>query len=123
MLSVLPYGTADSNCFTCFPFLRMDAKKNKETEAKKAPVPQTTEGSKALKVFRIDDVSASVFARDRQIRGESRTFYSVTFSRSYKDSSGQWRYTKWFDLDDLGRVVTVAQQASDYIHGLLEHVA
>ena len=99
----------------------MDAKKNKETGARKASLSETTEGSKALKVFRIDDVSASVFARDREIRGESRTFYSVTFSRSYKDSAGQWRYTKWFDLEDLGRVVTVAQQASDHIHGLLEH--
>jgi hypothetical protein len=101
----------------------MDAKKNKGAEAQTAPVSQMIEGSKALKVFRIDDVSSSVFARDRQIRGESRTFYSVTFSRSYKDSAGQWRYTKWFDLDDLGSVVTVAQQASDYVHGLLKHVA
>jgi hypothetical protein len=105
------------------PLLCMDAKKKKGPEANTAATAPATNGSKALKVFRIDDVSASVFARDRQIRGESRTFYSVTFSRSYKDSAGQWRYTKWFDLDDLGRVVTVAQQASDYIHGLPEHVA
>jgi len=103
------------------PLLRMDAKKKKGPEAATAPAAPKTDGTKALKVFRIDDVSASVFARDRQIRGESRTFYSVTFSRSYKDSSGQWRYTKWFDLEDLGRVVTVAQQASDYVHGLMEH--
>jgi hypothetical protein len=97
----------------------MDAKKKKGAEAGEVSVPENS-GAKALKVFRIDDVSASVFGRDREIRGEARTFYSVTFSRSYKDSAGQWRYTKWFDLDDLGRVVTVAQQASDYIHGLLK---
>jgi len=102
----------------------MDAKnKKKGPEADQAATAPTTDGTKPLKVFRIDDVSASVFARDREIRGESWTFYSVTFSRSYKDSSGQWRYTKWFDLEDLGKVVTVAQQASDYIHGLLEHTA
>jgi hypothetical protein len=99
----------------------MDTKKKKG--AGDLPVPPNTSGAKALKVFRIDDVSASVFARERQVRGENRTFYSVTFSRSYKDPLGQWRYTKWFDLEDLGRVVTVAQQASEYIHGLLEHVA
>jgi len=98
----------------------MDAKKKKGPEANAATAAPATNGAKALKVFRIDDVSASVFARDREIRGESRTFYSVTFSRSYKDSTGQWRYTKWFDLEDLGRVVTVAQQASDYVHGLIE---
>ncbi|MBW3541535.1 MAG: glycerol-3-phosphate dehydrogenase/oxidase [Planctomycetes bacterium] len=73
-----------------------------------------------MKVVRIDDVSASIFARDRQIGGENRTFYSVTFSRSYKDSTGQWRYTKWFDVEDLGKVVAVAQQASEHIHGLLK---
>lgn len=98
----------------------MDAKKKKGSEAPKA---SESEGAKALKVFRIDDVSASVFARDRQFRGEARTFYSVTFSRSYKDSSGQWKYTKWFDLDDLGKIVTVAQQAGEYIHGQLEEAA
>jgi hypothetical protein len=98
----------------------METKKKKGPEANPATTAPTTDGPKALKVFRINDVSASVFARDREIRGESRTFYSVTFSRSYKDSTGQWRYTKWFDLEDLGRVVTVAQQASDHIHGLIE---
>lgn len=97
----------------------MDAK-NKKAAATQEAAPPKAEGTNALKVFRVDDVSASVFARDRQFRGEPRTFYSVTFSRSYKDSTGQWRYTKWFDAEDLGKVVTVAQQASEYIHGLLE---
>jgi hypothetical protein len=101
----------------------MDAKKKKGAEAGEAAASPKIAGAKALKVFRIDDVSASVFARERQVRGENRTFYSVTFSRSYKDPLGQWRYTKWFDLEDLGHIVTVAQQASEYIHGLLEHVA
>lgn len=90
-----------------------------KNEKKRPDEGQNAQGpAKAMKVFRIDDVSASVFARERQFRDETRTFYSVTFSRSYKDSSGQWKYTKWFDLEDLGKVVTVAQQASDYVHGL-----
>jgi hypothetical protein len=87
---------------------------------KKAPPAEPAGGSNSpVKVFRMDDVSASVFGRDRQIQGETRTFYSVTFSRSYKDSAGQWRYTKWFDLEDLGKIVSLAQQASEYIHSLL----
>jgi hypothetical protein len=98
----------------------MEAKKKKDSEPQKAA---ESEGAKALKVFRIDDVSASIFVRQRNVRGEDRQFYSVTFSRSYKDSQGQWRYTKWFDLDDLGKIVTVAQQAGEYIHGRLEQTA
>lgn len=82
-----------------------------------------TEAKKPLKVFRIDDVSAAIISRERQIGDEKRVFYSVTFSRSYKDSTGQWRYTKWFDLEDLGKVVTVAQQSSEYIHSLQEQAA
>lgn len=93
-------------------------KKNAEESAA-----ASTEAKKPMKVFRIDDVSAAIISRERQIGGEDRVFYSVTFSRSYKDSSGQWRYTKWFDLDDLGKVVSVAQQASEYIHGLQAETA
>ena len=106
--------------FVSFPFLIMDTKKKKDSQPQKVV---ESESAKALKVFRIDDVSASIFVRERFVRDENRQFYSVTFSRSYKDSQGQWRYTKWFDLDDLGKIVTVAQQAGEYIHGRLEQAA
>ena len=93
----------------------MDTKKKKAAEEKsEAPA-----GAKPVKVFRADDVSASVFARERQVQGELRMFHSITFSRSYKDSSGRWRYTKWFDREDLGKVIAVAQQAAEYIDGLM----
>ena len=71
-------------------------------EAKRGPV----------KVCRVDDVSAAVFAREFK----GRRFFSVSFTRSFKDRDGTWRYTKNFDADDLGRLVTVAQQASEWIH-------
>ena len=35
-----------------------------------------------------------------------------------KDASGGWKYTKHFDVEDLGKLVSLAQQASEYIHGL-----
>jgi hypothetical protein len=98
----------------------MDAKKKKSSETNQVT---ESEGTKPVKVFRIDDVSASVFVRERMVQGENRQFYSVTFSRSYKDSQGQWRYTKWFDVEDLGKIVTVAQQAGEFIHGQLEQAA
>ena len=71
-----------------------------------------------VKVFRIEDVSASIFARTRSVQGEPMTFHSVSFSRSYKDTTGERKYTKNFDTEDLGAIVSLAQQASEYIHGL-----
>jgi hypothetical protein len=68
-----------------------------------------------LKVFRIDDVSVSVFARDRQVQGEDVTFYSVSFSRSYQDANGVRQYTKSFDAEDLGKLVSLIQQCSEFI--------
>lgn len=79
------------------------AAKTATPEAKRGPAKQC----------RIDDVSASVFVRDRN----GRTWYSVSFTRSYKDRDGTWKYTKNFDVEDLGKVVTVAQQAAEWIHG------
>ena len=75
----------------------------------------TDEKLAPVKVLRIDDVSASIFARTNQVRGESRTFFSVSFSRSYKDSAGVWRYAKSFDLEDLGKIVSLCQQAEEFI--------
>jgi hypothetical protein len=70
-------------------------------------------GKKPLKVFREGDVSASVFDREH----EGQTYYSVTFSRSYKSGS-DWRYSKWFDHGDLPKVAKLAQAAHDHIGGL-----
>ena len=80
------------------------AAQNAPLEAKRGPVKQ----------FRIEDVSASVFARERN----GRTFYSVSFTRSYKDRDGTWKYTKNFDVEDLGRIVAVTQQAAEWIYGV-----
>jgi hypothetical protein len=68
-----------------------------------------------VKTFVLDDVSASVFARTFPVRGDERTFYSVSFSRSYRDSLGKRKYVKTFNLEDLGKVITVAQQADEFI--------
>jgi hypothetical protein len=86
----------------------MDDKKKKATaasqEAKKGPV----------KTFTAQDVSASIFSREHN----GRTYYSVTFTRWYRDSKGQNRYINSFGLEDLGKVITVAQQADEYIRSL-----
>jgi len=74
-----------------------------------------------VKVFVVEDVSASIFAREFPMKGgEMRTFYSVSFSRSYRDAGGTFRYVKSFNLEDLGKVIHVCQQADEYIRGLLK---
>lgn len=93
-------------------------KKNLSAAADKAAGPQTAANG-PVKMFLVDDVSASIFARTQAMKNGERTFYSVSFSRSYRDSSGNRRYVKTFNLEDLAKVVTVAQQADEYIRGLL----
>lgn len=91
----------------------MEATKRKEAR------PAAAEAGRApVKVFRIDDVSASVFSAERQFRGSPVTFYSVSFSRSYLGSDGKRRYAKSFDADDLERIVHLSEQAGDYLLGL-----
>ena len=74
-----------------------------------------------IKHFRVDDVSAAVWDRKVLVQGEERVYYSVTFERSYKDRDGTWKHTRWFDLESLGKVVTVAQQAVAYSYRYAEY--
>jgi hypothetical protein len=103
------------------PLFRMSYKK----KASSAEAEQTAttavapEGKRSpIKVIVVDDVSASIFAREYPVKGTMRTFYSVSFSRSYRDAGGTWRYVKSFNLEDLGKVVSVCQQADEYVRGL-----
>ena len=97
----------------------MDSKKkNLSASAEKAAGPQTAANG-PVKMFLVEDVSASVFARTQAVKDGERTFYSVSFSRSYRDSTGKRRYVKTFNLEHLAKIVTVAQQADEYIRELL----
>ena len=78
---------------------------------------------KPAAVIRADDCSASIWAREVMVQGQPKTFYSVTMERSYKDRDGAWKYTKSFDQDSLGKIVSLAQQAEQTIRGLSEHEA
>ena len=83
----------------------------------------TAEKRMPVKVLRKDDVSASIFQRDIQVRGETRTFYSVSISRSYRDSAGAWKYAKYFDVEDLGKIVLLCEQADEFIQSELRKTA
>jgi len=77
------------------------------TDAKKQPA----------KVLRIEDVSVSVFRHERQGGAAN---YSCNFQRSYKDSTGQWKRTQWFGLDELGLLISLAEQAAAWIREQLD---
>lgn len=71
-----------------------------------------------IKTIRVDDCSVSIWVREATVRGEALKFYSCSFERSYKDRDGSWKYTKSFDCESLGKVVTLCQQASEAIETL-----
>jgi hypothetical protein len=99
----------------------MANKKHKDVSGTKPEETAATDAAPAakklpLKTLRVDDCFASIWARDYMVRGQTRTFHSCTFERSYKDRDGAWKYTRSFDADSLGKLVSLAQQASEVIH-------
>ena len=78
---------------------------------------QTSGGSPRGRLF------SNIWAREFPVQGKQKTFYSVTLERSYKDRDGAWKYTKSFDADSLGKVVSLCQQASVTINGLQQQEA
>lgn len=79
--------------------------------------PQVKKGP--IKTIRQDDCAISIWGREVQVRGEPKTFYSCSIERSYKDSSGDYRYSRYFGLEDLGKVVALCKQADEFIRGLI----
>src|SRR5437667_7249905 len=98
-----------------FTPLRMDASKKGPKKEPAASHDANAAAAKKLpiKVIRVEDVSVSIFAHERETSGVKRVNFSCSFQRSYKDSSGEWKRTQWFGLDDLGRLVSCAQQAHE----------
>lgn len=73
--------------------------------------------TKPLKVFRLEHVSASVFAHTRAVNGRDVTFHEVSFSRSYQ-KNGSTRYVKSFGYGDLSKLAFVMKQAEEFLLGL-----
>jgi len=115
-----------------FPHNSMDkvARKKKDVAAAKAAEsPSIVLGTNAngldakrrpLATIRVEDCSASIWAREHVVQGSTKIFYSVTLERSYKDRDGAWKYTRSFDPDSLGKLVSLCQQASERIDTLTQ---
>lgn len=46
---------------------------------------------------------------------ENGPFFSTTFSRPFKDQSGEWRNGTSFGLNDLEALLTVAREAKEWM--------
>jgi hypothetical protein len=68
-----------------------------------------------VKTFSLDDVRASLFARERIVRGQPRVYHSVAFSRVYRDAQGHTKYSRSFNADDLRPLAKLAEQAYEYL--------
>jgi hypothetical protein len=67
-------------------------------------------------------ISASIWRKET----EKSVLYSVTFEKSYKDSSGNWQNTSSFSESDLLLVAKAANLAHDKIqeqHSFDKHAA
>jgi len=78
----------------------------------------TTAKQSPIKVCRLEDVSASIFAHEHGARGQETTFYSVSISRSYVDQNGKRKYTSFFTPEALPRVQQVVEEAYAEVRSL-----
>lgn len=44
-------------------------------------------------------------------------FFSITFSRPYKDAQGNWKNSSSYGLNDLDSLSTLAEMAKDWVRG------
>jgi hypothetical protein len=69
-----------------------------------------------LKKFRIGSISATVWENDGKNQdGQSVTFKTVNFERSYKDSNGVWQTTTTLRTGDLPKAALVINKAYEYL--------
>ena len=66
-------------------------------------------GQRAL--FRSGSVNAAVWENT----GETGPFFSVTFSRPYKDTQGHWKTSSSYALNDLDALSSLAELAKDWV--------
>ena len=90
-------------------------KKNKEVSVRTTEeITGAKESNRPIKTLRDGDVSASIWARTI-VKLEPKTYYSITFERSYVGADGIRKYAKSFNLADLPKIATLCQQVEAHI--------
>lgn len=72
---------------------------------------QAAPANKPVKEFRSGNIRAVVWLNE----SENGKWYSITISRSYKVSGGEWKETNQFNRDDLLVVSKLAEFAYTFI--------
>ena len=67
--------------------------------------------NKLANTLRCGSIKATIW----QNVSEKGPFFSMTFSRPFRDQSGAWSNGTSFGLNDLEALVTVAREAKDWI--------
>ena len=70
--------------------------------------------NKPEKEFRCGAVSASIWANDREVEGQTVSFFSVRIDKAFKEGN-VWKHTSTFSVDDLPKVALVANEAYRFI--------
>ena len=69
--------------------------------------------SKPTTAFRSGSVNVAIWENT----GEKGAFFSVTFSRPYKDTQGNWKVSSSYGLNDLDALSSLAELAKDWVRG------
>lgn len=104
------------------PVARKDAAGTTPEDSPASRENATTESSGPIWKTQHNRVQGAMWKHDQ--KGKVR--YTVSISRSYKDrETDQWVSVHYFDSQDLRDVVSVANEARDYVLGLdgMEEVA
>ncbi len=70
--------------------------------------------TKPEKKFSCGSISASIWANNKTVSGDTVKFYSVTINKAYKEGE-EWKYTNSFNIEDLPKVALVANEAYKYV--------
>jgi len=70
-----------------------------------------TNNKQPTRTLRCCNIKATIW----QNASEKGPFFATTFSRPFKDQFGAWRNGTSFNLNDLEALVTVAQEAKEWI--------
>ena len=66
-----------------------------------------TQTRRPFQSFHLGRITAAVWANE----ADRRTYYAVTFARTYRDEAGRYHDTDSFGRDDLPLVAKLAEQA------------
>ena len=70
-----------------------------------------TSHSTPATAFRSGSVNAAIWENT----GETGPFFSVTFSRPYKDAQGNWKTSSSYGLNDLDSLSSLAELTKDWV--------